>query len=607
MAFPAGWAHRVALTIDHTNIDTDLTNWTLVFDQSFASVLTQVNGPLDADGTRPSINGGGDIRFSSDSAGSNQLPCDIRTWATNNNPGSATCEAAVRIGSVSVSNDTTIYMWWGKPGETQPAPNDTYGQYNAYDSNYVMVSPCSCATNRTSTPLTFTPVGTPTTGQAAKVGTGTLYNNPNNGGEYTEINESAPFNFDYDDAFTLEVIARKDSSENVPMMILAKIRENTVYEGYSLYYHDLSTVRELQWTMHPAAGSAQTANYPLTWDNGTWRHIAASYDGSNSPNGMVCFVNGVEPGSKTETNVDLSAGITHGDGFKIAARGWGAPNSMREWSGILDETRVSNVEREPAWLHANYYNQFNTPGFLTWSTITDISDDLTGADIAADVNIDTPTIGQVHGLTGTDIISVTAIDAPTLEAVAGVTPLTGVDLVALVTVDAPTIGQAHNLTTDDIAAVTTVDTPTLQSLVGVDSLTGVDLVAQTVVDAPTIGQDHQLTGADIAALTVIDTPTLQSVAGLDPLTGQDIAAGSAVSTPTIGQVHVIDGADLIGGVAVDAPVLGQVHVLTGTGITALSDISDPALIIGAVYEILELRASFTRVVELQAQFAGGNT
>ena len=118
MAFPDGWLHRVALTIDHDDIDSDLTNWTLVFDQSFNAVLTQVNGPLDADGTRPSINGGGDIRFSSDAAGANRLAVDIRTWVTNNTPASATCEVAVKIPSVLSSVDTTIYMWWGKSGES---------------------------------------------------------------------------------------------------------------------------------------------------------------------------------------------------------------------------------------------------------------------------------------------------------------------------------------------------------------------------------------------------------------------------------------------------------------------------------------------------------
>ena len=91
MAFPTDWAHKLSITIDSDFISSALTNWTLVFDQSFSSLLTAVNGPLDADGTSPSINGGGDVRFSSDEAGTTQLACDIRNWATNNTPGSATC------------------------------------------------------------------------------------------------------------------------------------------------------------------------------------------------------------------------------------------------------------------------------------------------------------------------------------------------------------------------------------------------------------------------------------------------------------------------------------------------------------------------------------
>ncbi len=114
MAFPTGWAYRLPITIDKDDISADLTDWTMVFDQSFDSVMTQVNGPLDADGTRPSIDGGGDVRFSSDSAGTTRLSVDVREWSTNNTPASAEAEIAVRVPAVSSSVDTIIYMWWGK-------------------------------------------------------------------------------------------------------------------------------------------------------------------------------------------------------------------------------------------------------------------------------------------------------------------------------------------------------------------------------------------------------------------------------------------------------------------------------------------------------------
>ena len=94
--------NRIELTINKNLIDQDLNNWTLVFDQSFDSILTSVNGPLDADGTRASLNGGGDIRFSLDLAGTTRLACDIRNWSTNNNPASKTARIPTETTNMAV-------------------------------------------------------------------------------------------------------------------------------------------------------------------------------------------------------------------------------------------------------------------------------------------------------------------------------------------------------------------------------------------------------------------------------------------------------------------------------------------------------------------------
>jgi hypothetical protein len=108
----AMWPNKVAIVIDSTFIDDDLTNWTLVFDQSFSPLLTEVNGPLDADGAAPSLANGADLRFSTDTAGSTELAFDIRSWTTNNDPALAECEVAVKIPFVDKDDYTVIYMWW---------------------------------------------------------------------------------------------------------------------------------------------------------------------------------------------------------------------------------------------------------------------------------------------------------------------------------------------------------------------------------------------------------------------------------------------------------------------------------------------------------------
>jgi hypothetical protein len=63
----SGWGRKAALTISATKVDADLTNWTLVLTKD-----TLPSEMFDADGSYPALNGGGDIRFSSDAAGETQ-------------------------------------------------------------------------------------------------------------------------------------------------------------------------------------------------------------------------------------------------------------------------------------------------------------------------------------------------------------------------------------------------------------------------------------------------------------------------------------------------------------------------------------------------------
>ena len=147
--FPLGWAHRVPITINHDQIDENLTDFTLVLTEEMSAVLSSVDGPLDADGLRPSIDGGGDVRFSADEAGTQRLAVDVREWDTDNDPASGSLEVAVKVPSISSSTDTTIYLWWGNSEAVQPGPAQEFGQYAAYDAGAWLASADGGASDRT--------------------------------------------------------------------------------------------------------------------------------------------------------------------------------------------------------------------------------------------------------------------------------------------------------------------------------------------------------------------------------------------------------------------------------------------------------------------------
>jgi hypothetical protein len=367
MAFPDGWMHKVSLTIDSAYIDSDLTDWTLVFDQSFNNVLTQDNGPLDADGSRPSINGGGDIRFSSDSDGSNRLACDIRDWVTNDTPGNATCEVAVKVTSVSSGpSDTVIYMWWGKSGETQPSASDTYGQYNTYDDDHICVVPMredpstTTQKDRTSNQLHWTSNGSMTSGDIIDGQVGKAIDMDGIDDYLSRASENL---FDSANG-TVELLAEFENghdSSDPERPLFRRFADNNnnmilrMYGTTSLY--GKGSDGEVEAKIERNGTSRYTADSKSSWAADTWFYFAYRVDGSNLK---------LRYDDDTDNSISNSNSLSF---TSITQVGYHPADAYHE--GAIDELRVSSANRSDAWVLANYYNQFNTSGFLTWGSIED--------------------------------------------------------------------------------------------------------------------------------------------------------------------------------------------------------------------------------------------
>jgi hypothetical protein len=341
-----GALYRLPITINKDDISADLTDWTMNLDQAFAAVLTQANGPLDADGTRPSLDGGGDIRFSSDEEGNSRLACDIRAWATDNTPANATCEAAVKVPAVSSSGDTIIYMWWGMTGASQPAVGDTYGQHNAYDSGHEAVWPFRDWVDRTSNEydVDTTTAGDPTVGQAG----GPL-------GEHAY--------FDGDDI--------RSTSATITHGIGTG---PFAYEALIKRVSDTGT-----WDSYAASGTYEPAvyvrsggsNYGGFWPSSGVNSVSPWPDNTNYHHAMFYRIGTVayirmDGAAESQTTVPTTSPdrvFRFGSGFADTG----------ECSDVeISEFRLHTTGRSVAWWDANYHNQLNTSGFLTWGSIKDI-------------------------------------------------------------------------------------------------------------------------------------------------------------------------------------------------------------------------------------------
>jgi hypothetical protein len=402
MAFPTGWAHRAALILDQTKIDADLTNWTLVFDQSFLSELTQVDGPLDADGLRPSLNGGGDIRFSSDAAGATRLACDIRTWVTNNTPASATCEVAVNITSVSSSVDTTIYMWWGKAAETQPAVSDTYGQYNAYDSSTVAVYPFTEASitfyNRKSNSYHLD--GDLGTSASATAGIGTMIETDGSTDLAYSSNRITPL--ESASNATMEYLAKRENKDSNSTLCGTQGYESERLKFAMLWYSATDKV----YTAIPNSAGVSLGVSDSAYDSSALTHMACRYDGTQgtATNRQKTYLNATEI-AQTVSGQPYASTLNSEQRVIIGGDWVDAASDYRRWAGRHDELRFSNITRSVEWLKANYNNQCEVSGFLTAGTVVDVAFN----------------IGKVNGVPWANIGKINGVSRAFIKKVNGVT------------------------------------------------------------------------------------------------------------------------------------------------------------------------------------------
>lgn len=125
---------HVAIVIDNTEVDgsVDLTDYPVL--------LTEDNFPseiFDADGTYPATNGGGDLRFYTDSGLTTEIAREVVSFVTDNDPANGTAEVYVKVPTVTYGTDTTIYCKYNT-SDTEPAAGSTYGSQAVW-SDYVAV------------------------------------------------------------------------------------------------------------------------------------------------------------------------------------------------------------------------------------------------------------------------------------------------------------------------------------------------------------------------------------------------------------------------------------------------------------------------------------
>ena len=341
MAFPTGWARKCIVTIPDAQISGSNINFPILISED--NLPTEM---LDG-GDNSALNGGGDVRFSLDSAGATQLPCDVVLFITG---GSPAAQIHVKLPNLNTGADRTLYVWYKKAGEVQPLVTAPFGR-NAVWADYDLVVHCNSAGAPVDSTgnATVTPVGTITEvtgpfGNALNFAAGAYLNVT---GNTTLIDRPTAYPFgvslwakksawpyDYSSAF---------GWGGVDDLLFLPYEERTTPPQTRVFWRDATGAR-------PITRNSNLVN-PMVI--GTWNRFALGMANLD----QRLYIND-ELGADDGTNTGSLSGAGPFSSFRIG--GWA--DGSQDYRGDIAEFRVG-LDRSADWLTTEYNNQSNPAAF----------------------------------------------------------------------------------------------------------------------------------------------------------------------------------------------------------------------------------------------------
>ena len=315
----SGWTYKRKITIDHTKVDADLTDFPV------AVLLTADN--FDFSKARPD---GYDIRFTA-ADGKTLLSFErVRHDASGQK-----AEYYVKIPAVSSSADTEFYLYYGNSNASDIS-NPVAVWSNGYKAVYHMDDWTASAIKDSTGNNNGTKKGTNEPIEAdGKIGKAQQFDGSD---DYVNLPD---LNLHGSAGLTVEAWVKGNSWSGSPTIVF--FGDGTSGGQWSV----ILQVYNNKFRFGLESGSTDyNTNGVATLSVGTWYHLVAVKDGTTTKT----YINGTQDDSGT-------APSTTND--KTYHR-IGVAYSSYYWSGIIDEVRISNVARSAAWLKATYNSLNNT-------------------------------------------------------------------------------------------------------------------------------------------------------------------------------------------------------------------------------------------------------
>lgn len=343
--FPTEWNRRCELKIQASKVSSTLTNFPVLL-----TLDTLPSEMFDADGSYPALSGGGDIRFSTDQAGTSRLACEIIVFTIDNDPANGVAEIWVNVPSVSSSVDTSIWVWYNKTGESQPGEAEAYGKHATWNSAFETVQHLNDATTSTITDSTGnsndgTKVGANEPIEIDGAWGGSKGQNFDGSNDYIDIGE-APF----------DIIGNITVEAWIKVTNFDIAWQNIISKGDSAWRFTRDDVSNF---LHFAMNGLTPRNVDGTVNvnDAGWHYIVGVYDGSS----LYIYVDG------TEDNSAAQSGTPTNNNFNVYI-GENSETTGRQFDGVIDEIRVSTTDRNLGWISACFNNQDDPATFVLEQT-----------------------------------------------------------------------------------------------------------------------------------------------------------------------------------------------------------------------------------------------
>jgi hypothetical protein len=337
--YELGWSYRKKITIDHTQVSGDFSDF---------PVLISIT---DSDLASKAQYDGDDILFVDSDGVANRLFHEIELFDNS----SLELVSWVNIPHLTEEEDYVLYLYYGN----SDCGNQEYPDF-VWDSNYVSVWHMDGNNfiefeDSTSNGFDATnDIGNPTYQQPSKIGYGV---------EFDGIDDQ--IHICDDDKFSF-----CDSSGDKPCSFEAWIKteepEATIITKFTHgdtgeWFFFINADNKCKLWFRDSIG--EHCMYRDTSDdvtNNTWIYVSSTFDGGTNYQKITNYLNGVDNSGYGERRANYKRMRNKGEIVRF-----GMANYGRYFDGIIDEVRISNVERSPEWIKTSYKTMNNPSNFFS--------------------------------------------------------------------------------------------------------------------------------------------------------------------------------------------------------------------------------------------------